>query len=62
MQDLRALMSNPGYRALWQKTLEGFREISGKDWQTRADYPHFWPLVGRLYALAYGAKAQLPDD
>ncbi|RYG60727.1 MAG: hypothetical protein EON60_06035 [Alphaproteobacteria bacterium] len=55
-------LNNPAIAALWDKVVEGFKYISGSGWENRADYQHFWPLVNHLYKLAYGEKAELPND
>lgn len=54
-------LNNPATAALWGKVKEGFKYISGDGWETRADYKHFWRLVEKLYQLAYGEKAKLPN-
>lgn len=59
---MRELMDNPGYGTLWNRVMAGFRHISGRDWEERADYPHFWALAQHLYQMAYGPKAVLPDE
>jgi (p)ppGpp synthase/HD superfamily hydrolase len=48
------LMSNPAHFALWGKAKEGFRLISGQEWETRAHYPHFWVLTKEAHRLATG--------
>jgi hypothetical protein len=49
------LMANPAHFALWGKVKEGFRLISGQEWETRADYAHFWGLVREVHRLATGS-------
>lgn len=59
-RELRELMNNPGYKALWEKARNGFRYVSGDGWETRANYINYWTLADDLYRMAYGPKAVLP--
>lgn len=55
-------LNSPAHKTLWAKAHEGFKLISGKGWEQRASYEHFWPLCEQLYKLAYGEKAELPNS
>ncbi len=59
--EMNALLDTPHHEALWDKVLEGFKYISGRDWEERANYQHFWTLVDHLYKLTHGTNAHLPD-
>ncbi|MCA3244209.1 MAG: hypothetical protein INF43_02755 [Alphaproteobacteria bacterium] len=61
MRTLNYYLDNPSHHALWQKVLQGYKEISGRDWQTTAGYRSFWTLCERLHNLAYGGNLPLPD-
>lgn len=55
-------LNSPAHKIWWKKAQVGFKFISGTYWENRANYEHFWPLCNELYKLAYGDKAELPDD
>lgn len=55
------LLQSASHLHFCQKVMAGFKEISGSDWQDKANYEDLWTLVHKLYAMANGEKAVLPE-